>query len=112
MYFLGRRRAEVDDEQTGDEKGVLTRVARHIKELQFDYYDNEQWLGREWRLEKPPQMVKVSMVLVDPAGEKPELPLSQVIALEPLPLTDGLEEGLEEDETEETKGYWSRSGRK
>ena len=87
-YFLTRRCGAVEDIKTGNAKGELRRVASYISELKFEYYYGRQWLRQWYQRGAVPEMVRISMQLVDPKGERPTLAMSQVIGFGPLPDTD------------------------
>ena len=87
QLFLGRRLAPVEDLETGNPKGNLTRIARYIDQLTFEFYDypSARW-HRGWEYyDQLPQRLRVTMVLTDPKGKRPPMTVSQEIALPPLP---------------------------
>ncbi|KPK76220.1 MAG: hypothetical protein AMJ79_07580 [Phycisphaerae bacterium SM23_30] len=79
---LTRRWAALEEPREGREGGKLVKVARYVRDLQFDYFDGETW-QREWR--EPgrfPQKVEVTLELGDDVqGKERGLLISQVISL-------------------------------
>jgi len=83
ILFLSRRCAPVEDRELGNERGTLTRLARHIRSLTFEFDDEGRW-QRQWRdMEHWPRRVRITLLLQDPDQEFPELEMSREIALGP-----------------------------
>lgn len=82
-FYLGRRCGAVENELAGNQRGVLTRVAEYMNELKFEYFNGQNW-QREWKqIGVLPNLVRVTMTLVDPERKWPGVVLSQEVALGP-----------------------------
>ena len=85
--WLGRRIAPVQDPQSGNKQGLLTRIAGHIVSLEFDYFDGTAW-QRQWqKSDELPRMVRVSLQMASQSSGGQRLGMSQTISLRALPDT-------------------------
>lgn len=85
VSVLGRRCSPLAHGGLSNDHGVLTRIAENISQLEFKYYDGQQWLDRWEDSDDFPQLILVSLAVVDPAGVYNPLKLSQIISLPPMP---------------------------
>ena len=58
----------------------MTRVARYIDELKFEYFDGQDW-HRSWQRVDLPQRVRVTLKLLDAESNSPSLEMSQEVSL-------------------------------
>ncbi|MCF7957744.1 MAG: prepilin-type N-terminal cleavage/methylation domain-containing protein [Phycisphaerae bacterium] len=80
--YLGRRIAPVEDLALGNKRGKLVRVARHIDQLMFEFYDEVRgkWQRGRNAADPMPQAVRISLWLQDRrAGERPSVKMSQEV---------------------------------
>lgn len=104
IAYLGRRCGAVENKQVGNPRGILTRVAEYLNELKFEYFDGQNWL-RQWpQKDALPEIIRVSMTLVDPERKWPGVVLSQEVALGPArqPLLKKKLSPIEKDEPKQT----------
>ena len=72
------------DESQGNKAGEVIQIARNVSSLEFEYYDGEEWQS-QWQREEGefPWLVRISLVLQDPAGRASEVSFSQEVSLLP-----------------------------
>ena len=82
--FLLRRCGPVTDESQGNKAGEVIQIARNVSRLEFEYYDGEEWQG-QWQQEEGefPWLVRINLVLQDPAGQAGAISFSQEVSLLP-----------------------------
>ena len=80
ISFLARRCGAVEDKSIGNSGGVMTRVARYIDELKFEYFDGQDW-QRQWQQTDLPQRVRITLKLLDAESNHSSLEMSQEVSL-------------------------------
>ena len=80
ISFLARRCGAVEDKIIGNSGGIMTRVARYIDELKFEYFDGRDW-QRQWQQTDLPQRVRITLKLLDAESNRPSIDMSQEVSL-------------------------------
>jgi general secretion pathway protein J len=80
ISFLARRCGAVEDKIIGNSGGIMTRVARYIDELKFEYFDGRDW-QRQWQQTDLPQRVRITLKLLDAESNHSSLEMSQEVSL-------------------------------
>ena len=80
ISFLARRCGAVEDKSIGNSGGIMTRVARYIDELKFEYFDGQDW-QRQWQQADLPRRVRVTLKLLDVESNHSPLEISQEVSL-------------------------------
>ncbi|MCK5269814.1 MAG: prepilin-type N-terminal cleavage/methylation domain-containing protein [Sedimentisphaerales bacterium] len=80
ISFLARRCGAVEDKIIGNSGGIMTRVARYIDELKFEYFDGRDW-QRQWQQTDLPQRVRVTLKLLNAEGNHSSIEMSQEVSL-------------------------------
>jgi len=80
ISFLARRCGAVEDKSIGNSRGIMTRVARYIDELKFEYFDGQDW-RRQWQQTDSPQRVRITLKLFDAESDHPSLEMSREVSL-------------------------------
>lgn len=80
ISFLARRCGAVEDKSIGNSGGIMTRMARYIDELKFEYFDGQDW-QRQWQQTDLPQRVRVTLKLLDAESNHSSIEMSQEVSL-------------------------------
>ncbi|MCK5272746.1 MAG: prepilin-type N-terminal cleavage/methylation domain-containing protein [Sedimentisphaerales bacterium] len=80
ISFLARRCGAVEDKIIGNSGGIMTRVARYIDELKFEYFDGQDW-QRQWQQTDLPQRVRITLKLFDAEGNHSPIEMSREVSL-------------------------------
>ncbi len=80
ISFLARRCGAVEDKIIGNSGGIMTRVARYIDELKFEYFDGRDW-QRQWQQTDLPQRVRITLKLLDAESNRSSIEMSQEVSL-------------------------------